>query len=98
MKTYNPDDFAHKFAYGKSVISLEALTPESLDDATAVLAAPRAELLKALLDFYEARTDKATFAKVRKLPLKLLFLEFRSWAGIEQAGVTPGESDGSPRE
>lgn len=98
MKTYNPDDFSHKFAYGKSVITLDALTPEALEDATAVMTAPREKKLETLLEFYEARTDKATFAKVRKVPLKLLFIEFRAWAGIEQPGVTPGESDGSPRE
>lgn len=98
MNKYDPNDYLHRFGYGDKEFVLEPLTADAIDDANEVMSAERADLLPKLLAFYEGRVDKRTFAALRKVPVKVLFQEFRVWAGIEQQGVTPGESDGSPRE
>jgi len=84
--------------------TLPAVTLDLLDEFNKVIAAPAKEQGQAMLDLLREQADKRTFEAIKKhIPLQKnseddLTLEdlFKDWAGMRDAAVTPGESEGSP--
>lgn len=96
MKSFSTADAKYTFEVDGKPYVLPVLSYDDLDAVGEILSAAPAEVKDRLYGFFEKRSDKRTYALIRRLPVPYVRELFFDWAGIVQPGVTPGESVSSP--
>lgn len=88
----------YSFEFDGKPYTLKALTFDDIDAATAVMGLEPQEQSRGLREFIAKRADKRTMEAIGNLPIPDVQTLFLDWTGIKSAGVTPGESEGSPTQ
>lgn len=88
----------YSFEFDGKPYTIKALTFDDVEEAADVMSLPPAEQSKGLKAFIGKRADARTMKAIGSLEIPDVERLFLDWTGMSKGAVTPGESEGSPKE